>query len=90
MEKVGSKAERDVRVMERWAYGRAGRHKDRPQSSEESDFISFIANEASRYIPGSVPGSSGRSCAVPLFAPSTSSCHVEAMHCDVVLGRQIL
>lgn len=62
-EKVGSKAERDVRVIERRAYSRAGRHKDRPQSSEKSDFISFIANEASRYIPGSVLGSSGRSCA---------------------------
>lgn len=62
-EKVGSKAERDVRVMERRAYSRAGRHKDRPQSCEKSDFISFIANEASRYIPGSVLGSSGRSCA---------------------------
>lgn len=71
--------ERDVRVMEKWAYGRAGRHKDRAQSSEKSDFISFIANEASHYTPGSVLGSSGRSCAVVLFAPSLSSGHVEVI-----------
>lgn len=39
---------------------------------------------------GPVPHHITASCAVPLFAPSPFSCHVEAMHCDVILGRQIL
>lgn len=61
---------KDVRVLEKWAYGRAGRHKDRPQQSKKSGSISFLANEASCCIPGSTLGSLGRSPAMVLPGPS--------------------
>lgn len=51
-------------------HGKAGRHKDRPQHSKKSDSVSFLANEASCYIPGSTLGSLDRSPAVVLPGPS--------------------
>lgn len=73
--------ERGVRVTEKQGYSRAGRHKDRPQSSRKSDLISFIANEASCNSPASISGSPDRSCAVVLFALHLLSCRREAMVC---------
>lgn len=56
--------ERGVRVMEEQGCSRAGKNKDKPQSSRKSDLISFIANTVSCYASGS--GSPDRSCSAAL------------------------